>query len=43
MTVMTANVNVCVTLNEVEGSFDIYTPTLVKESKRIPIFEIKSQ
>ena len=31
MTLMFANVNVCVTLNEVEGSFDIYTPTFVIE------------
>ena len=32
MTRMIANVNICVTLNEVEGSFDIYTPIFAKES-----------
>ena len=31
MTLMFANVNVCVTLNEVEGSWNIYTPTFAKE------------
>ena len=31
MTAMIANVNVCVILNEVEGTFDIYTSTFAKE------------
>ena len=31
MTLIIANVNVCVTLNVVEGSFDTFTPTFFKE------------
>ena len=32
MTVMSANVNFSVTMNVVEGSFQRYAPTFVKES-----------
>ena len=38
MTVMIANVNVFVALNEVEVSSDVYTPTFAKEQQKTTCF-----